>query len=201
MEYWMDDPVSDRQEKGCVEGRVEDRVEDQTENRVENWAEKAIIEDRAKIAEDSASSFRSEAHEEARRMVDRMVDGRGLTDDEKLKRSEWRRQRQFPKRIIEWRTEKEVDWAIDSIKKQREPNNMSPDGKKLLMLPSSDYFLPIPHIVVSYSVAQTESYWKVTRGQVHEPTKLELEAARQAGTISKIDLANYVYGYVIYFFF
>lgn len=94
-----------------------------------------------------------------------------------------------------------MDWAIDSIKKQREPNNMSPDGKKLLMLPSSDYFLPIPHIVVSYSVAQTESYWKVTRGQVHEPTKLELEAARQAGTISKIDLPNYVYGYVIDFFF
>lgn len=73
MEYWMDDPVRDRQEKGCVEGRVEDRVEDQTENRVENWAEKPITEDRAKIAEDSASSFRSEAHEEARkRMVDRV---------------------------------------------------------------------------------------------------------------------------------
>lgn len=59
----------------------------------------------------------------------------------------------------------------------------------------------MPHTVASYSDVQTESYGKVTRGQVHEPTKLELEAARQAGTISKIDLANFFYGYVIIFFF
>lgn len=40
---------------------------------MENRAEKAITEDRTKIAEDSASSFRSVAHEEARkRMVVRV---------------------------------------------------------------------------------------------------------------------------------
>lgn len=66
MEYRKDDPIRDRQEEGCVEVRVGDRVEE-VENRVENWAEKAIMEDRAKMAEDNASSFRLEAQVEARR--------------------------------------------------------------------------------------------------------------------------------------
>lgn len=72
------------------------------------------------MAEDNASSYKLEAQVEARRMVE--SSGRGWTEDGKLRSSKWRRQRQFPKRIIEWRIEQEADWAIDSIKKQREPN-------------------------------------------------------------------------------